>query len=127
MKTNDSSYFRIRRNPSLQVGALFTTDSPSRRNGSDGGKKGERTNPTDVEHGLLIDINGTPFAVEIRPFFRANDEASSSHRREGRIKEGSGNGGVDGGAAAKQTRKQRGGHGKGRGRVIGARASAAME
>lgn len=54
------------------AGTLFTLDSFPY--GNDAARKGERTNSSDVEYGLLIDINGTPFAVEIRPFFHANEQ-----------------------------------------------------
>lgn len=54
------------------AGTLLTLDSLPY--GNDAAGKGERTNSSDVEYGLLIDINGTPFAVEIRPFFHANEQ-----------------------------------------------------
>lgn len=38
---------------------------------------GEYINPADVEHGSLIDINGTLFVVEIRPVFHTNRGAWS--------------------------------------------------
>lgn len=38
---------------------------------------GECINPADVEHGSLIDINGTLFVVEIRPVFHTNRGAWS--------------------------------------------------
>lgn len=37
-------------------------------------RREQEENPSDVKYGLLIDINGTPFPVEIRPFFHANEQ-----------------------------------------------------
>lgn len=36
------------------------------------GNNGECINPADVEHGSLIDINGTLFVVKIRPVFHTD-------------------------------------------------------
>lgn len=46
-------------------------DLKSQREG-DEGNDGECINPADVEHGSLIDINGTLFVVKIRPVFHTD-------------------------------------------------------
>jgi len=60
---------------------LFFDDMPVNRRFKKGfkieekdgeGNNEECINPADVEHGSLIDINGTLFVVEIRPVFHTD-------------------------------------------------------
>jgi len=79
MKTNDVSHFEFSLYDRFCIFFLFFDDTPTNRRFKEKfeirgkvGNDGECINPADVEHGSLIDINGTLFVVKIRPVFHTD-------------------------------------------------------